>query len=341
MNALESSPADQFVSVSDRGKILATSGVDIRKEAIECQITSRGLLLQCDDLQVLDQFQQHLESLTGPANTTVSDPIVYYLKYTRPDEALRMLAELIDGGEAADPASESLVNATVSSSSLYGSLITNREGTMTLIAGTMTIVADSRLNRLIVQGTSEDIEMIESYLKIIEKDNSITSIETYGRSHIIELANARASDIEAALRKAFAGRVADAAAGARQPGAAGGESRGEDPRAKEKESTKKDNKKTPSKAPAQQARDLEPKMTLAVHEPSNSLIVTAPDALFEEVQKLAMLLDSRAERAIEVITPANSEVFQTVLQELLLGQSGNRRRESRESPKRAPSFRDR
>ena len=324
VDALESRPPSQFVSVPDRGRLLASPAADVSTDAIECQMTTRGILVQCDSLEVLDQFQEHVETLAGPAGAAPSEPIVYYLKYTRPDEALRMLAELIDGGEAVDPASDSLVNATVSSNLLYGSLITHREGTMTLIAGTLTVVADSRLNRLIAQGTTEDVELIESYLRIIEKDSSITSIETHGRSRVIALINTRATEVEAALRKAFAGRVAAATTGAPAT-QQGGEGQREDPRAKEKTANnEKSNAKKNQKAPSQQARDMEPKMTLAVHEPSNSLIVTAPDALFEEVEKLALIIDNRAEQSIEILTPSSS-VLETVLEELVLGQSGGRR----------------
>ena len=39
------------------------------------------------------------------------------------------------------------------------------------MAGSITIVADSRLNRLIVQGTARDVERIETYLAIVDKDN--------------------------------------------------------------------------------------------------------------------------------------------------------------------------
>ena len=49
-----------------------------------------------------------------------SPPIVFYLKYTKADDAIRMLAELLDGGEAAELAeSGSLVNGYVSSSGSF------------------------------------------------------------------------------------------------------------------------------------------------------------------------------------------------------------------------------
>lgn len=340
LDALQSKTPDQFISQSDRGRLLQTPAPDVTKPAIECQLTTRGLLLQCEDIDVLNQFQEHLETLAGPNSSVPAEPIVYYLKFTRPDEAIRMLAELLDGGEAATSMSDTLINASVSSSSgfLTGSLVTNREGTITLIAGTATVVADSRLNRLIVQGTTDDVELIESYLRIIEKDSSITSIATYGTSHVIELENTKASEMEAAIRQAFAGRIAAASATA-APGGSGA-SRADASRDggnPEKSKDKKESKKQPPKPASQKARDMEPKMTLAVHESSNSLIVTAPEQLFKEVETLAMTIDSRNEQIIQVITPSNSRVLETVLQEILLGQSSRRPGSSSARPAPRPT----
>lgn len=325
LDILESKTPDHYVSAGGRGKVLQSPKTDVTLTAIECQLTSRGLLIQCDDVTVLDQFQNHLETLSGPKTSSTDDPIVYYLKYTRPVDAIRMLAELLDGSEAVT--ADSLVNATVSSpSSLLGSLITNRDGTVTLIAGTATVVADSRLNRLIVQGTGEDVSRIEKYLRIIEKESSITEIETFGRSHVIELVNTRAVAVEAAIRQAFAGRVVEAA---RPPAAAGGGNgdRPQQPRPNDNDSQdrdkKSDNKKQPKSA-AGQAIDLEPKMTLAVHEPSNSLIVTAPDHLFQEVEQLAKVIDRRGEQTVQVFSPSNDEVMGAILEELFEGQSSSR-----------------
>jgi type II secretory pathway component GspD/PulD (secretin) len=336
LSVAQSRTPDQFVSVSNRGRLLETPAADATKAAIECQLTSRGLLLQCDDIDALNQFQEHLETLAGSGNSAPAEPIVFYLKFTRPDEAIRMLAELLDGGEAATSNSDTLINASVSSSSgsLMGSLVTNREGTITLIAGTATVVADSRLNRLIVQGTTSDVDLIEGYLRIIEKDSSITSIETYGRSHVIELVNTKATEVEAAIRQAFVGRITAPVGAPGTAGAAGGSGAtradaaregGEDDRSSK---SQKDSKKSSAKPAAAKARDLEPKMTLAVHEPSNSLIVTAPDQLFSQVEALAKTIDARNEQVIQVITPNNSEVLETVLQEILLGQSSGRPRTS-------------
>ncbi|PHR89228.1 MAG: general secretion pathway protein [Blastopirellula sp.] len=291
-------------------------GGNIRSEAviIRCQVTSQGILLQSEDTDALSKFSAQLKIMIGPVDSLPSPPVVFYLKYTKPDDAIRVLAELLDGGEAASEGEAgSLINGYVSSSpgSLFlSSFVTSRSGTTTMTSGTITVVADSRLNRLIAQGTEEDIQLIESYLKVIDKDNSITAIETYGKSHLIELVNTRASVVADLIRDAYAGRISKASA---KPGQPGSQS--------QPQPSSNDKKAAPVKKPtsSQAAKDLEPKMTIAVHEPSNSLIVTAPEQLFKEIEQLVKLVDTRSEQTTHVISSSNASIIQPQLQQILYG----------------------
>jgi hypothetical protein len=309
------------------GEVLAGE-VGSPHASIRCQVTPRGLLMESDDPVALKQFEEQLRAIAGPLTSMPSPPIVFYLRYTKPDDALRLLAELLDGGESAKEAQAGkLVRGYVSSPGGYlGSIVTARDGTATMMAGTITVVADSRLNRLIAQGTAADIDRIEGYLKIIDKDRSITAIETYGTSHLIELRNTRAEEVATAIREAYASRIAggNASSGAGQGGAGGansgrpgpsaeGQRRGDDDNGRREEEGEERRGGGRGQA-SQPVRDLEPKLTVAVHAASNSLIVTAPEQLFKEVEQLARLLDTRSEQTIEVLAPENSAVLQAVLQ---------------------------
>jgi len=280
--------------------------------AIQCQLTPRGLVLQSEDTEALDKFEQHLRTITGPFEAMPSPPIVFYLKYAKADDALRMLGELLDGGESVKESEyASLVSGQVSRnySGMYlGSIVVARDGTMTMMAGTITVVADSRLNRLVAQGTTEDIERIENYLKIIDKDDSIISVETHGTSQVIELEHTRASEVAAAIREAFGDRMSEPRGGA--AGAVG---------QSESSSSKSDSSSSKTVAKTSAPKNLEPTMTVAVHEPSNSLIVTAPKSLFEEVKQLARMIDSRGEQAVQVVVPSSAAAMEAVLQSVLSG----------------------
>ncbi len=297
---------------------LLTAGANSRLPAIQCQVTPRGLMLQCEDPAALDRLEEHIRTIAGPVESLPSPPVVFYLKHTKPDDALQMLRDLIDGGEAAKESSAgTLVNGFVSSGSSnnFSPLVTSREGTTTMMAGAITVVADSRLNRLIAQGTTADIELIEAYLKIIDKDSSITSIETYGTSHVIELQHSNASEVAESIREAFADRVAGDSKKQDQPATPQQAALEAAAKAKELADAKKG-----LKTPETPSKNLEPKLTVAVHEASNSLIITAPKQLYEEVEKLVKIIDSRGEKFVEVISPANGEVFGAILQQVLLGE---------------------
>ena len=306
---------------SDTARIL-TDNLKSQAPAIRCQLTAQGLLVESEDVAALDAFEQHLRAISGPAERSPAPPTVYYLQYTKPDDALRMLAELLDGGESAkDGEAGTLVNGYVgSSSSFLGSIVSSRDGTSTMMAGTITVVADSRLNRLIAQGTSRDMEMIEKYLEIIDKDTSIADVKTYGRSHVIELQNTQASVVAESIRAAFAGRVAAAAPAGGSSAARGTPNAPSDDRSSRENNQggegdeRRSSSSSRSSSGGQAPRNLEPTMTVAVHEPSNSLIITAPDQLVAEVQQLVEQIDSRSEQTVEILSPSSTAVLQAILQ---------------------------
>ncbi len=310
---------------------LLTSDLTSKETAIICQMTSRGILLQSEDTDALDQFEKLLRTVVGPTDTMPAAPTIYYLKYTKPNDALRMLAELLDGGEAAkEGEAGTLVNGYVSgSSSFLGSIVTSREGTLTMINDSITVVADPRLNRLIAQGTTRDIELIEGYLKIVDKDSSITSVETFGTSHIIELEHVSATEVAVAIRDAYFGRVnGTATTGGRQPNGQqpqGGRGN-QDNRGNEREGNNRGGENGNNQQGNRNRQQgggaavgMEPKMTIAVHEPSNSLIVTAPEQLFKEVEKLAKLIDSRSRQTVEILKLPRS--FSGDLKQILAGEA--------------------
>jgi type II secretory pathway component GspD/PulD (secretin) len=324
---------------------------DPRSQAqpIRCQVTARGLLLQSDDTEALDKFEEHLRAIAGPVQSLPSPPIVFYLKYAKPGDAIRMLAELLDGGESArEDQAGSLVNGYVTSAgSFLGSIVTSRGGTTTMMAGTITVVAESRLNRLIVQGTESDIEQIENYLKIVDKESSITTVETYGTSHVIELLHMRASEVATVIRDAYASRM-DVSGGARQPTQSRSQEQGKREPSPAKATTEQattssseEPKKSPAKVPSNQAvRNLEPKMTIAVHEASNSLIVIAPESLFREVEQLAKLMDARSAQTIQIIPTANVGALEMMLRQALATgavTNGGRTEPSAKPPSSQPS----
>ena len=333
-------PSKVDASLSSTNSHVLTAAQD-KSSAIRLQMTPRGLMLQSEDPAALDRFEEHLRSITGPLDSMPSPPVVFYLQYTKADDALRFLADLLDGGEAAmEGQAGSLVNGFLSSpGSTLGSFLTTRDGVMTLTAGaSMSVVADTRLNRLIAQGSASEVEQVEAYLKIIDRSSGLTDTKTYGQSHVIELANIKAVEMAAVIREAFAGRVIASTTG--QSGQPGQQQPGQ-PRAPQKPDPREADSKPKKGATPQKstpARNLEPKMTIAVHEPSNSLVVTAPERLYQEVERLVKVIDVRGEQTIEVVAPANGLIYEALIQQVMLGEEGSSsRRPSSSSSSRTTS----
>ncbi len=293
-----------------------TDNVTSQAAMIRCQWTARGLIIQSEDREALDDFEAHLRALNAPTDSIVSPPIVYYLQYVQPEDSLRMLAELLDGGESAkEGQAGTLVNGYISSpGSFLSSIVTSRDGTATMISGTTTVVADTRLNRLIVQGATAEIQRIQDYLEIIDKDKSIAENKTNGTSRVIELFNARANDVATVIRDTYGSRVSSSSKST-GPTPSGAPQQAREVAGKAGDEAKVDDKKGPSKAVSNQPiQDLKPVMSLAVHEPSNSLIVTAPEQLFDEVERLAQLIDTRSEQQVEIVTTSNAAMLKAFLQ---------------------------
>jgi type II secretory pathway component GspD/PulD (secretin) len=335
--SLVSVNAGDVVHVEGECAAAATPAKSVKDNAIRGQLIPEGILLQSNDLEALDRFQNHILEVAESARKTPSPPVIYYLKYVNAEDAVKMLADLLDGGRSlVPPQGGTLINASpsrFSGSSYSGSLTWNKEGVTTVTAGTATIVSDARLNRLIVQGTTEDIAVIDEYMKIVDKGSSITDIETYGRSHVIELKYTKATEVAEMIKQAFAARIA--ANPQANPQASRTDARDADPKTADSNRGGDDQRREIAEKPT---RGRLPLMTVTAHQPSNSVVITATDALFAEVQTLVRSIDSMSEQVVEVI-PAKDGVDLEMILRTLNGESVDNNRGARRTA--SPSSTDR
>ncbi|MCA9193731.1 MAG: hypothetical protein KDB03_18290 [Planctomycetales bacterium] len=279
------------------------------KPEVKTRLTPRGVVLESSDENVLNQFEDHLRSIAADNSTGSVVTVVYYLKHSTANEATRLLSDLLDGATSVLNANNStpLVNGNVPISSvgnIFGTYLRNQDGAMMVNSGTLTVVADERLNRLICLGTTQDMTLVEQYLEVIDRDQSLTQIETHGVSHVIQLQNTRAEDVVEVIREAYGERVALSNKEKIQQAAAQANDRSRS----EREPTVK----------TQVSRSSEPQLHVAVHVESNSVVVTAPEALFKDVQALVLDLDEKASQAVEVIFYPDKERIES-LQSILGG----------------------
>ena len=309
----------QFVSSAlQNGKTITSAlGNDIVVE-----LTAEGIIIASDDTEALDRFESLLRQLIPPGTTLTDRQItVFYLKYVKSDVAKSLVQEIMSGGEDSSSGLGSLVSDATSSlmgGGLMGMILggggdsgTGDSSTFSA-SGTVSIVSDPRLNALVVQANDEDLAMIDSLLGIIDKEGSETDVETQGKPRLIPVTYVNADDIANILKEVYAGRINGASGGQqqqRQPspedlikalrGGGGGERGGD------------------------QAAKSEPaKLSIGVDSTSNSIIVSAPEPLFKEVEELVLTLDqagTQTQQQIEVRTLhlANPDVVNSALQAIL------------------------
>ena len=70
-------------------------------------------------------------------------------------------------------------------------------------------------------------------------------------------------------------------------------------------------------------------MTIAIHEPSNSLIVTAPEQLFQEVSQLVKLIDARSVQSVEIISSSKAAAYSGEAAAAVLGRPRDQWRQAR------------
>jgi len=281
---------------------------------IRVAITPGGIFIASDDLEALDEFERRLRAVSGPSALLAQrDITVFYLKYAKADVAHQLLQEIL-GGHVDDDAGSLLGDMTTNllGGGLLGGLIGGLAGgdggddvTTIQATGMVSIVPDPRLNALIVEANPTDLKLVEELLQVIDRESSVTEIETAGVPHPIVVKYASADEVAAVVREVFSDRIATTASrGRQQP------SPEDFIRALRGQRSSRD----------QQSRGEEQKMTISVDQRTNSLIVVAPEPLYRQVQVLVELIDQPGlpdTDHVEVVPVNNAEVIAATLEEVI------------------------
>jgi type II secretory pathway component GspD/PulD (secretin)/outer membrane biosynthesis protein TonB len=325
-------------------------------DEIRVEVTSEGIIIYSNDLQALDAFEAIVRRLTPPNSVATDRQItIFYLKYSKVDVAKSLLQQIMSGGEDDSMGLGSLVNDATTSmmgGGLMGMLLGGggmsgeTEGATFSASGTVSIVANQRLNALIVQANNEDLQLIDDLLKVIDREGSETEVETAGKPRLIPLTYTDATEISAVLKEVYAGRITGASSGGQQQRQGGGQ---EDIMRQMMQRMAGGGRGGSGAGGGSGEVKGEPaQMTIGVDASSNSLIIAAPEPMFKEVQDLVMALDqagTQTQESIEVRTLhlANPDVVNTALRAILgdnvstRSSSGGNSGTSTRSPSPAPS----
>jgi type II secretory pathway component GspD/PulD (secretin) len=231
-----------------------------------------GVIIASDDLEALDDFEELLSTVAGQNATSTRDYAVFYLKYSKAQTVADVLSAIF-GGSARGGGG--LVNEMAGAA--LGNLGGGLMGDLLLGGGaasgggftsaSVDIVPDIRLNALIVRAKQAELDTIEQLLRVLDQRVGPEDVEADLRPRLIPVYNMPASELAAVVQQIYQDRMAGGAT-VMSPQEMMQMLRG-----------------------GQNVNQQVQKMSIGIDERSNSLVVRAPDPLFEEVKSLVSQLD--------------------------------------------------
>ncbi len=262
-------------------------------------VTPRGLVISSQDLDALDDVEHLLEQFQELGALQPEDFHVFYLKHTTAAAAAQTLDKVLGGGTIASDASGgggggllgSLADSAlggVGGGLMRGILGLDGGGgsSSSFLGGnSVLIVPDGRLNALFISAGAADLDLIERLLTYIDQEGT-PDTQVARKPRLIPVRHTSAAEIEKVVRQVYSDKLISGGGSsgqARQPSpedfiralrGGGGGGRG-------------------GRGGSEEAEDVN-KMALGVDERSNSLVVSAPQQLFLEVEQLVAVLDQAA-----------------------------------------------
>jgi type II secretory pathway component GspD/PulD (secretin) len=238
-----------------------------------------GILVASDDLEALDDFEQLLTTVAGRSSTTGREYAVFYLKYAKAGSIADVLSAIF-GGSTARGGGGGLMNNIAGAAlgdmggGLMGDLLLGGGGAASasgFTSAAVDIVPDVRLNALVVRAKPADLDTVEQLLRVLDQRVGPEEVEADLRPRLIPVVHTAASEIAQVVQQIYQDRMSGGTSGPTSPqdmlkllrGSRGGQ-------------------------------DLDQqvqKMSIGIDTRSNSLVVRAPDPLFEEVKALVAELD--------------------------------------------------
>ncbi len=289
-------------------------------------MTPGGMVIASDDPIALSDFEQMMRTLSDQTALSAAEPTVFWLKYTKAPEAADLITKILGGDSGGSGGGGGGLAGSIMGElggGMLGGLLgiggdsggTGSTGSILTTTGSVSIVADGRLNALIVQANSVDMQTIEMILEVIDREESPEDVRTTSKPQLIPVIYQNAADVANIVKSVYADRSGEQGGGrGGQPqvspqdlinairGGGGGRSgRGGG------------NEQATKPAP----------VIIAVDTRSNSLIVTAPPQDVEDIRELVEAIDAggmQSEETVEIVSlkgNVKAEVVQQALDSIL------------------------
>lgn len=257
------------------------------------QVTPRGLVVASEDTEALDTFETLLQSVSQPSAAPSELPTIYWLKYIEADVAAELVSDVLGG---ADSGGSSIAESVVSGlgGGMLGGLLGMGGGesessarSILTSTGSVNVVPDARLNALIVQANPTDLALIEMILEKIDVRESPEDIETIAKPALIPVIYQDAGEVAELVKAVFAEKMGG--------GDEGGDRgrRGNDDMPSPREFLEAMRGGGRGGGGGGTARSEPTKISVAVDERSNSLVVTATPQDFLKVRDFVGQLDQQ------------------------------------------------
>ncbi len=294
------------------------------------QMSPSGMIIASEDTEALDAFESLMQSVSQQSALPSALPTIFWLKYAKADVAAELLNSILGGAESSLDSLGSSISGGLGGGMLGGlmgmmggSTSTSSSSTSVLTAtGSVSIIPDARLNALIVQAGSADLQFIEMLLDKIDQQESPEDIETLARPALIPVIYQDAADVEKVVKSVFADKMGGGGSG----GGGGGDGGRQQPQPSPQDfiAALRGGGGGGGRGGGNDAPKSEPaKIIVAVDARSNSLVVTATPQDFIKVRELVEALDQQgmdSEESVEVVTLGGglkTDVVQKALESVL------------------------
>ena len=280
-----------------------------------------GLVIASQDQEALDLLEELIRMM---ASQVSSGPqlTIFYLKHARAEAVAEVLDQIFGGGTLAGSSGGtggSMVRdlATAAFGEIGGgivsSLLGGGGGTITP-SGTLRITPDPRLNALIVQATPVDLEIIDQLLQVLDQKESPEEVLAQPRPRVVPVYNMQASEVAEIVRQVYQDRLITTGS---QQGRSGPPNPQEFMQMLQALRGGRGGT-TGRRSSVEQTQRL----SIGVDTRTNSVIVSAPEPLFQEVKQLIEELDAAAAKPpqatqVVVVRRANPEAVQQAVRAML------------------------
>lgn len=325
----------RFVARQTESQAAAQDPVDDSQEPADIVVMQGpgGMIISSDDKESLERFESLWRLVAEQSSLSTNEPVVIYLRHIKAAAAKELLETTLSGTSSSSSGGGGLlgdIGGTMfgGMGGMMGALMGGGGGgdlvgsTQGMASGDYSIVADPRMNLLLVKAGPGDMQLIEQLLEVFDQSEGPFAIETRGQFASIPVITQNVSEVMSMVKGLYGDRIAGAAAPG-GGGAGGGGGQGGQPNPADIIAALRGGGRGGRGGGGAAASELtEPKISLGADTKSNMLLVMAQPSQIQELRDLVELIDQagadlQEDVAIADFGAINTEVLKTSLSRVL------------------------